>query len=343
LRGSGRVGIVGLVEPAPRVRPDLLAVAVLVAGCAWEGPQSTLVPRSDFARAIADVYGLITGAVILIALVVSILLTWVLTRYRARPGAPEPRQTRGHTLLEIGWTVAPALVLLIIALPTIDVTFRTQRAPPEGALQVVVRGRQWWWEFRYPGLDVVTANELHLPVGRAAVIRLEGGDVIHSFWVPKLGGKRDVVPGRVNTITLTPEAPGEYPGQCAEFCGAAHALMGLRVIVDAPDAFQRWVAAQKAEPAQPTGPAADGKAVFARNACVGCHTIRGVSAGTLGPDLTHFGSRRTLAAGLLPNTLENVARWLRDPPALKPSVKMPNLGLSDADTGVLAAYLLSLK
>lgn len=327
-------------RPFPR---PVFALALILGGCAWDGPRSTLAPRSDFARAIADVYWDVTVVVVLIALVVAVLLAWVLARYRARPGAPEPRQVRGHTLLEVGWTIAPALVLLVIAIPTIHVTFRTQGTAPPGALEVVVRGWQWWWEFRYPTLDVVTANELHLPVGRPVVLRLEGPDVIHSFWVPQLGGKRDVIPGRLYRISLTPEAPGEYLGQCAEFCGVSHALMGLRVIVQTPEAFARWVAAQQAPPAEPSGSAADGKAIYARNACVGCHTIRGVSAGTLGPDLTHFGSRQTLAAGLRPNTPENVAAWVRDPQALKPAVKMPNLGLNDADARALAAYLLSLK
>jgi cytochrome c oxidase subunit 2 len=324
------------------LRPVLGALTLVVAGCAWDGPRSTLVPRSDFARAIADVYRDVTAVVVLIALVVAVLLAWVLARYRARPGAPEPRQVRGHTLLEIGWTVAPALALLVIAIPTIHVTFRTQAPVPKGALEVVVRGWQWWWEFRYPTLDVVTANELHLPAGRPVVLRLEGPDVIHSFWVPQLGGKRDVIPGRHYQITLTPDA-GEYLGQCAEFCGVSHALMGLRVIVQAPDAFEQWVAAQKAPPAEPSGSAAEGKAIYARSACVGCHTIRGVSAGTLGPDLTHFGSRQTLAAGLRPNTPENLAAWVRDPQALKPAVKMPALGLSEAEARAVAAYLLSLK
>ncbi len=323
--------------------PCLLAAILLTAGCGWEGPRSSLSPRSDLARDILEVYGIITWATILIAVVVSVVLAWVLLRFRARPEAPIPRQTRGHTLLEIGWTIAPALVLLVIAVPTIQVIFRTQGAAPPGALDVVVRGWQWWWEFRYPSLDVVTANELHLPAGRPVLLRLEGPDVIHSFWVPQLGGKRDVIPGRVNLIALTPEASGEYLGQCAEFCGTSHALMGLRVIVQTPEDFARWVTAQKTNPAEPTGAAADGKAIYTRSACVGCHTIRGVSAGTLGPDLTHFGSRQTLAAGLRPNTPETLAAWLRDPPAFKPGVKMPNLGLSEAEARALAAYLLSLK
>jgi cytochrome c oxidase subunit 2 len=306
---------------------------------------STLVARSDLNRSILSVYSIITWATIVIAAVVFTVLAIILVRYRERPGAPAlPRQIHGHTALELAWTIAPALVLLVIAIPTIQVIFRTQSAAaPKNALEVTVRGWQWWWEFRYPTLDVVTANELRLPTGRPVVLRLEGPDVIHSFWVPQLGGKRDVVPGRINQITLTPERAGEYWGQCAEFCGASHALMALRVIVEEPAAFDRWVAAQKAPAAEPTGDAGEGKAVYTRSACVGCHTIRGVSAGVLGPDLTHFGSRALFGAALWPTTAEHLVPWLKDPPALKPGSKMPNLNLTDAEARALAAYLLSLK
>ncbi len=325
------------------VRPALVAVALLLGGCAWDGPMSTVAGRSDFAREILHVYGIITWVAAIIALLVFVVLAWVLLRFRDRPDAPLPPQTRGHTLLELSWTIAPAFVLLVIAIPTIQVIFRTQAAPAPGALEVLVRGRQWWWEFRYPALDVVTANELHLPAGRQVALSLEGPDVIHSFWVPQLGGKRDVVPGRLNRLTLTPETPGEYWGQCAEFCGVAHAFMGMRVVVEPPDAWERWVAAQRATPGEPAGAAAEGKAIFASRACVGCHTIRGVSAGVLGPDLTTFGGRKMLGAAFLPNTPENVAAWVKDAGAMKPGVKMPALGLSDGEARAVAAYLGSLK
>jgi cytochrome c oxidase subunit 2 len=318
--------------------------AGLLGGCAWDGPQTSLVPRSDFAREILHVYGIITWVSVGIAAVVLIGLAWVLLRFRDRPGAGLPPQIRGHALLEIGWTVAPALVLLIIAVPTIQVVFRTQAAPPAGALEVIVRGHQWWWEFVYPAYALTTANELHLPAGRPAVLKLEGPDVIHSFWVPQLGGKRDVVPGRVNRLSFTPESPGEYLGQCAEFCGTSHANMGVRVIVDAPDVFERWLATERAPALRPdSGPAAEGAAVFAASACVGCHAVRGVSAGAVGPDLTHFGRRTTLAAGMFPNTADNLTAWILDPPRVKPGAKMPALGLTDAQARSIAAYLLSLK
>jgi cytochrome c oxidase subunit II len=322
-----------------------VAAALAAGGCAWDTPMSTVIARSDLNRSIVSLYAIITWATLVIGLLVFTILAIVLARFRARPGdATLPRQIRGHTALEISWTIAPALVLLIIAIPTIQVIFRSQTAAaPKNALEVTVRGWQWWWEFRYPTLDVVTANELHLPVGRPVLFSLEGPDVIHSFWVPQLGGKRDVVPGRLNRIALTPEQPGEYWGQCAEFCGASHANMQLRVVVEPPDAFDRWVAAQKAPPAEPAGDAAAGKDVFARNACVGCHTIRGISAGVLGPDLTHFGSRALFGAGLWPTSVDNVAAWVKDPPALKPGSKMPNLHLSDADVRAVATYLVGLK
>ena len=330
--------------PAWPAAVGTLLVVALAGGCAWDGPMSTVVARSDLARSTLGIYGVITWAVAIIGLLVFVALGWILLRFRERPGAGVPRQIHGHALLEIAWTIAPALVLLIIAIPTIQVVFRTQGdAAPPSSLAVTVRGWQWWWEFRYPTLDVVTANELHLPAGRPVVLTLEGLDVIHSFWVPQLGGKRDVVPGRVNRITLTPDRAGEYWGQCAEFCGASHANMQLRVIVEEPAAFERWAAAQKVPPPEPTGDAAAGKDLFTRHACVGCHTIRGVASGALGPDLTHFGSRALFGAGLWPTTAESVAAWIKDPPALKPGSRMPNLGVTDADARALALYLTSLR
>ncbi len=337
-------GPTGAMSSSRRAARGAVGITLLLGGCAWDAPMSTVVPRSDYARDILHVYGIVTWVAIGIALVVGLALAWIIVRFRDRPGVSRvPAQTRGHTLLEISWTIAPALVLLAIAIPTIQVIFRTQAAPPRDALEITVYGHQWWWEFRYPALQVVTANELHVPAGRPVALTLQGPDVIHSFWVPQLGGKRDVVPGRLNRLTFTAETPGEYRGQCAEFCGVSHANMGMRVIVDAPEAFARWVAAQKTELAEPAGLAAEGKAIFARSACVGCHTIRGVSSGALGPDLTTFGSRHTLAAGLLPISVDNVVAWLKNPPAVKPDAKMPALGLTDEQARAVATYLIGLK
>jgi cytochrome c oxidase subunit 2 len=235
-------------------------------------------------------------------------------------------------------------VLLIIGIPTIKIIFKTQEAPAATDLRVNVAGKQWWWEFKYPQLNVATANELHLPVGQTVTFFLHAPDVIHSFWIPHLGGKRDVVPHRVNRITMTPEVPGEYVGQCAEYCGTSHANMRFRVVVHPPGGFEQWVKTQQAPPVESTDPLAQqGKSLYAQSACVGCHTIAGVSGGEIGPNLTHFGSRKTLAANMLPNTPQNVARWLENPDHVKPGARMPNLGIAGEQSKALAAYLVSLK
>jgi cytochrome c oxidase subunit II len=318
-------------------------ISFFFGGCGWNTPQTSLVPRSDLTREIQDLYGLITWAAIVIGAVVLILIAWILLRFRESPGGPAPRQIRGHSILEIAWTIAPALVLLVIAVPTIQVVFRTQAPASPQALPIDVIGRQWWWEYRYPTLGVITANELHVPAGKPVVVKLVGWDVIHSFWVPQIAAKRDVIPGRLLHITFTADTPGTYWGQCAEYCGTSHANMKLRVMVDTPEDFDRWVQAQLAPPAEPSGLAAEGQTFYTTHACVGCHTIRGVSAGVVGPDLTHFGSRTTFGAGLLPNGPQTLAAWLKDPQAVKPGAKMPNLGLTDDQTRAVAAYLLSLK
>ena len=321
----------------------LLALVATAAGCSWDGPATTLVPRSDLTRSIHGVYAIITWASVIIGLAVMVVLGIILFRFRDGGGTALPRQIRGHSLLEISWTIAPALILLVIAIPTIQVIFRTQGAADPRALEIVVLGKQWWWEFRYPALGLVTANEMHVPVGQPVNLRLEGFDVIHSFWVPQIAAKRDIIPGRQNRITFTADTPGEYWGQCAEFCGTSHANMLMRVFVDTRENFERWVAQERAPAGETPEAAAPGKALYTSSACVGCHTIRGVSAGVLGPDLTHFGSRATLGAGLLPNRLETLTLWLKEPAVVKPGVKMPNLNLTDDQARALATYLLSLK
>ena len=228
---------------------------------------STVIPRSDVARDILHVYAVITWASVGIALVVFAALGWILVRFRDRPGAPLPAQTRGHTLLELAWTVAPALVLLVIAIPTIQVTFRTQAVPSPQALEVTVLARQWWWEFRYPSLGVVTANELYLPAGRTANFSLRTRDVVHSFWAPELGGKRDLITNRTNYLWYTPKdslAGSVYNGFCTEYCGTSHANMRIRVYVVTPDQFASWAAHQKTPAAGSLASATAGAARIAR-------------------------------------------------------------------------------
>ena len=325
------------------------AVLLLTSSCSWVGwnwdtPMSTVTPKSDFGKATHDIFMLISWWTLGIFIAVEVMLVYACWRFRDRPGAPIPKQTHGHTLLEVSWTVAFAVILLVFAIPTIRVIFATQEAPAATALRVDVVGRQWWWEFHYPQYKITTANELHLPVGQTATFLRNAPDVIHSFWMPQLGGKRDVVPHRVNQLTLTPEVAGEYPGQCAEFCGTSHANMRFHVIVHPVGEFEKWVKAQQAPPVESADPLAQqGKTIFTQSACVGCHTITGISAGHIGPDLTHFASRTRFAGSLMESTPDNLVKWIENPDHMKPGALMPNLGMTGEQSKALAAYLLSLK
>ncbi|HWP28258.1 MAG TPA: cytochrome c oxidase subunit II [Chloroflexota bacterium] len=313
-------------------------------------PSSPFAPASPEASAIAQLFLITLGIAGVIFLLVQGLLLYMVARFRARPGAGEPRPVFGYRPLEIGWTVGPALLLagvfgLMLPLMGSDPGAADRvPSPPAEALAVTVIGHQWWWELRYPTLDVVTANELHIPVGEPVRVRLESADVIHSFWLPRLGGKLDVIPGRTNQLWLYTEAPGVYLGPCAEFCGLQHAWMLLRVIAQPRADFLAWAAQQRQPAAPPSGAAQRGQQLFLEQTCVNCHTLRGTPAqGTVGPDLTHVGSRQTLGAGVLENTPANMYRWLQDPQAVKPGSLMPTFYLSDADTAALAAYLAGLK
>ena len=331
--------------PPSRRRRWLTLLPLVLAGCGGPFPQSALHPESDYARALDGLFRGIFWWAVLVFVVVESLLLFILLRYWQRAGAATPKPTHGHTVLEIAWTIAPALILVFIAVPTMRTIFTTQAPPAPNALRIAVIGHQWWWEYRYPDLGIVTANELHVPVGRPVVLEITTADVIHSFWAPALGGKRDLIPGHVNRITFTAESIGTISGQCAEFCGASHANMRLRVMVDADSTFRAWVAAQQA-PARAVArgsPAQAGQDALRRYGCIACHAITGVSAGVIGPNLTHVGSRTTIAAGVLPNTDVDLARWITDPPGVKPGAKMPKLPVQPQDLTAIVAYLRSLK
>jgi cytochrome c oxidase subunit 2 len=335
-----------------------LALLTLLAGCGDDHlktyPQTTFAPASDFARELDWLfkYTLVLG--VLVGLFVFALLGYIVWRFRYQPGHPEPEQVHGNARLELLWTFIPALILAAIAVPTVRSIFNTQREAPANAIIVEVRGWQWWWEFRYAvngGRDtVVTANEVHVAVGTPVQLRMTAGDVLHAFWVPQMGGKRDLIPNKVNTITFTPEEPGVYLGQCAEFCGDSHALMKMRLVAHDREGFQRWLQ-NESEPAPAPRDSAVmlGKQLVTKGACAGCHIVRygvakdSTTLGRTGPNLTHFGRRRTLAAGILENNAENLAKWLKDPPAVKPGSKMPNLNLKDEEIRYIVAYLQTLQ
>jgi cytochrome c oxidase subunit 2 len=330
----------------------LVLIAPLVVGaCSGDPyPQSTLHPVADAGSAIDALYRQIFWWAVVVFVVVQTALLVTLIRFRKRPGAGEPRQIHGNTLVEITWTLAPAAIIVAIAVPTIKTIFAVKGDAPPDALQVEVVGHQWWWEFRYPELGIVTANELHLPQGRPVALAITSADVIHSFWAPKLHGKRDAMPGRVTRLALTPDSVGTYLGQCAEFCGESHANMRLRVTVQSQSEFASWVASQTAPPVPPDSSEAlilAGEAAYRRirdpgnHSCIACHTMAGVSGGVLGPNLSHVGSRATIASGILPNDSAGLARWLRDPLAEKPGSLMPKIALTDDEIAALVAYLRS--
>ncbi len=318
-----------------------------VAGCGGPFPQTTFAPRSDLGVAVDALFTDIFWWAVVVFAIVEGLLLFVIIRYRHRDGGGKPSALHGHTALEIGWTLAPALILVFIAVPTMRTIFATQARAPAGALRVEVIGHQWWWEFRYPELGLVTANELHLPRGKPVELEMTSADVIHSFWAPGLGGKRDLTPGRTTRIAFTPDSISEYQGQCAEFCGASHANMRLRVFVQSDSAFAAWVAVQRTDAAVPArGSLAErGQQAFAHGPCIACHTIAGVpqARGTVGPNLTHVGSRTMLAGATLPNTAEWLRRWITHAPSLKPGSLMPAMPLPDDQVAALIAYIQSLQ
>ncbi|HEY6808384.1 MAG TPA: cytochrome c oxidase subunit II [Gemmatimonadales bacterium] len=323
----------------------LTGLCVALAGCGGHYPQTTLAPRSDLGLAIDHLFTGIFGWALGVFIVVEGLLLFTIVKFRARPGAAPPKAIHGHTALEIAWTLAPVLILVFVAVPTVRTIFQTQAPAPAGALEIQVIGHQWWWEYRYPAQGVVTANELHVPVGRPVQLVMTSADVIHSFWAPAVAAKRDVIPGHTNYIVFTADSVGTYTGQCAEYCGDSHANMRLRVMVESDSAFRAWLADQQAPAALPDPKSlpGQGKAVFSRSACIGCHTITGVSAGVVGPNLSHVASRTTIAGGVFPNDSLDLALWIANAPDRKPGSMMMRMNLSPADLQAVVAYLRSLK
>ena len=286
------------------------------------------------------------------------LLVVALFRWRHKSGRGVPRQVHGNKALEIAWTIAPAVILAGIAVPTVADIITLSHRPPN-ALEIEVVGHQWWWEVHYPGLNIVTANEIHVPVQKEVYVSLTsagsgavdpGAGVIHSFWIPRLAGKQDLEPGHTTHLSFSADAPGVYLGQCAEYCGTSHANMRFRVMADAPTDFDAWVQQQQ-QKALP--PAPDALAALHAGGCGGCHVVDGVDGmvGVVGPNLTHFGLRTTFAGAILRVTDDNLRAWLRNPQAVKPGNDMyigagggpgPSV-LSPSEIDVLVRYLRGLK
>ena len=424
------------LRPRRLLRAALTVALTTLAGCV-QNPNSVFHSRTEFNREVGGLFALLIWLGTAVFIFTEAMLIYALWKYRHRPGTPrQPEQVHGNTRLEILWTIIPAVVLAVIAVPTVRTIFKTQGKARADALQVEVIGHQWWWEFNYPQLGVRTANEVYLPLGQTVNFELKTHDVIHSFWIPALGGKRDLVNNRVNHIWFTPDSTTEdaFNGFCAEYCGTSHANMRFKAYVVTAEEFASWAAHQQqpatfnpppqipagpgqvqppvagqTPPNRPAGAAPPGGApqtppapiqagfvsfarermpahavpqtpipssvrvdstlvgdpargaqLVATGACIGCHTIKGVPTmvSRVGPDLTHIGSRNTIAAGLFPNDARHMAAWIKNSRAMKPGVTMPTMGrgqydpvakttlsagYTDQQIADIVAYLLALK
>jgi cytochrome c oxidase subunit II len=333
-----------------RVLPATLMVLCLNSSCfavqdAPLSPTNIFAPRSTPAHSIFGVSLFVLAITAVIFLVVVSLLIYSVVKFRRKTDDDglEPAQVYGSDQVEIAWTVIPILIVVVLFMATTRVIEDVQNAPLDKAMQVTVIGHQFWWEYRYPGLNVVTANELHVPSDTPTALKLLSADTDHSFWVPRLAGKTDLIPNRRNITWIEPQQAGLYLGQCSQYCGTQHAKMLLRVYVQPRGDFDRWVQ-QQSQPAQLSDAVAEGRRIFEATACVNCHVVQGTLAnGRFGPDLTHLMSRDTIAAGIAANNHENLRLWIRDPNALKPGALMPAMGLTDRDLDAVTAYLETLR
>jgi len=314
-------------------------------------PTNIFAPASTSAKWIFDLSLFVLSVTAVIFLVVFALLAYSVVKFRRRRGddGREPPQVYGSNQVELAWTVIPVLIVVTLFLATARVINGVQNgARPGGAIEVIAIGHQFWWEYRFPALNVVTANELHIPVSSPVnptptFIKLLSADTDHSFWVPRLAGKTDLIPNRVNSMWIEPTQTGLYLGQCAQYCGTQHAKMLLRVYVQSRDEFDRWIQEQS-QPAYVGDAVSVGQKIFETTNCINCHNVAGtVANGRFGPDLTHLMSRETIASGAVPNTPGNLRLWIQNPNALKPGSRMPAMGLSDQELDAVTAYLATLR
>jgi cytochrome c oxidase subunit 2 len=340
-----------------RVLRSQILVCVCYPAAAFADPAPPFSPTNIFAPASTpakSIFGLslfvlaVTGAIFL---VVFALLLYSVVKFRKRPSddGREPPQVYGSNQVELAWTIIPILIVIALFMATARVIASVQRDPRlDNAIQVIAIGHQFWWEYRYPAAGVVTANELHVPVSddnhpTPTFIKLLSADTDHSFWVPRLAGKTDLIPNHPNSMWIDPHEAGVYLGQCAQYCGTQHAKMLLRVCVQPRADFDRWIQEQR-QPAAVSDAGSQGQRIFETTACINCHTVAGtVANGHFGPDLTHLMSRDTIAAGAAKNTTENLRQWILNPDAIKPGSLMPAMQLSDQDLDALTAYLETLR
>jgi len=316
-------------------------------------PTNIFAPESKPAHLVFGLSLFVLAVCAGIFVIVFSLLVYSVVKFRKRRNddGREPPQIYGSNQIELAWTVIPGLIVIVLFLASVRVVKGVQDAQqPPNAIEVTAIGHQFWWEYRYPKLGVVTANELHIPVTSPSAptptfIRLLSADTDHSFWVPRLAGKTDLIPNHPNRMWIAPTQTGLYLGQCAQYCGTQHAKMLLRVYVDSPEQFEQWVK-QQTRPAEANPEVAEGRRIFETTACVNCHSVAStgnVANGRFGPDLTHLMSRDTIAAGAAPNTSENLRQWIERPDAIKPGSLMPAMGLTPREIDAVVAYLETLR
>ena len=333
--------------------PIVIASSLLLAGC--EGIQSVVDPKGPQAARIATLWWVMLAicTVVMVA-VIALVIMGALKGTRSQAAGKPPEQTRlthrqqTHLVL-LGGVIVPVVVLVGLLIYSVAIS-NAMTSEPEDPVVVDVIAHQWWWEVRYPNqeqpnLTAVTSNEIHIPAGRPVRVQLASRDVIHSFWVPNLHGKTDMIPGRPTATWLQADEPGQWRGQCGEFCGLQHAHMAFIVVAEPPDDFERWRLLQSEAAFEPADDLSRrGQEVFLGSSCALCHSVRGTLALSMAaPDLTHISSRRTIAAGTLTNNRGNMAGWILDPQAIKPGVRMPPTHLASEDLHALLAYLESLK
>lgn len=353
MRWSGKTwSLLGKATGVAVLVTGFLMAARLCFGARADSPQATSIFRPDStpADSIFHLSLLVLTVTGLIFLVVFSLIAYSVVKFRSRgEDRREPPQIYGSNQVELAWTVIPVLIVLILFAATARVIHSIQDAPePPGSIDVTVIGHQFWWELRYPKLGVVSANELHVPVSDAShstptFLTLLSADTDHSFWVPRLAGKTDLIPNHPNQMWIDPHETGLYLGQCAQYCGVEHAKMLLRVYVDSPEQFAKWIQAQRTAASNDES-VEEGRRIFESTGCVNCHAVAGtVANGRFGPDLTHLMSRDTIASGIAPNTTENLRRWIQDPDSMKPASLMPAMKLNEKDVDALVRYLETLR
>jgi cytochrome c oxidase subunit 2 len=323
----------------------LVSLALLLTSCGKQHlNQDTLHPKGQVARQLNHLFEPVFWIAVVVFVLVEGAIVFFAIRFRARGDDDAPKQIHGNSKLEIAWTIAPALLLAGIAIPTVKTVFDIYQRPAT-PVTVDVTGHRWWWEYSYQGHNVHTANELYIPAGQKVELNLTSVDVMHNFWPPELAGKVYAIPGRQNHMVIEADKPGTYHGQCAEYCGTSHANMRLQVVALSQSDFDTWMRGQETAASTPLAgsDAAAGLLLFQQKGCAGCHAVTGVSAGSVGPNLTHLQSRHVFAGSIFELNDQNLRKWLRNPPAEKPGSVMPNLNLSEDEITKLIAYLDTLK